>query len=197
MRLDQCICDQMRPLSIETKVVVILHTRETLTTSNTGRLLPVAVAGAEVRLRGGREVLDTQGLMEDGRQTLLLFPHDGAIPLDSSFQKNHPGPYTLLIPDGTWSQARKVFKREKALAGATPVCLVDAGPSSYGLRVSPREGALATFEAAAHALGVLEGPGVKDAMLALFHEFVRRNMELRRPSPGTISLPKYIPPEMG
>lgn len=189
MRADLCVCQVIPKLATATRVVVILHHKELSTTSNSGRLVPVALASGEWRVRGGHYQLDTKGLVEPGVRPLLLFPTPDAQPLNADFLKKHPGPHTLLVPDGTWSQAKKVTRREPALSDAIPVCLENPGSSIYRLRIAPRTGALATFEAIASAMGVLEGPDVESEMMKLFTVFVQRCMDARQPPPGTPPLP--------
>jgi DTW domain-containing protein len=62
------------------------------------------------------------------------------------------------------------------------VTLPAAGPTEYRLRAEPREGGLATLEAVARALGILEGdagPEIERAMLAVFRVMVERTLWFR------------------
>jgi len=195
MRADLCVCQVIPKMETATRVVVILHHKELATTSNSGRLVPVALSRGEWRVRGGHYELDTKGLVEPGVRPLLLFPAPGALPLNAEFLKNYPGPHTLLVPDGTWSQAKKVARREPLLANALAVCLENPGSSIYKLRIAPRTGALATFEAIAAAMGILEGKHVEEAMMVLFTQFVQRCLDARQPPPGTPPLPPIRAPE--
>ncbi len=89
---------------------------------------------------------------------------------------------TLLVPDGTWSQARRIAQREPDARGAELVRLPPGPPTRYGLRRNPREGTVSTFEAVARALGVLEGAeGAELAarLLETFDRFVDRALRVR------------------
>lgn len=166
-----CLCAELPRLQIATRVVLVMHHVEAFRGSNTGRLAVRMLAGAEVRLRGGQ----TQGLpsapLPEGRR-LLLFPSPGARVL--SVADAAPGPAVLLVPDGSWRQARRVGLREPIAQDAERVVLPPGAPSRYTLRVMRREGGVCTFEAIARALAILEGPAVEAAMMPLLDEFLRR-----------------------
>jgi DTW domain-containing protein YfiP len=91
-----------------------------------------------------------------GSQTLLLFPHAEARPLED--WRGADRPITLVVPDGTWRQAKKARRRVAGLADLPCVSLPAAGPSAYRLRHAARPNRLATIEAIARALQILEGP---------------------------------------
>ena len=85
----------------------------------------------------------------------------------------------LLVPDGSWSQARKLVQRDALLVSGEPVRLPSVGSSRYRLRRNVRPGTLCTLEAVAAALAILEGPEVEATMLEAFETFQRRSLELR------------------
>jgi DTW domain-containing protein YfiP len=151
-----------------------MHRAEAGKSSNTGRLAVRVVEGARLVVRGAlatRADEDTEvKALAAGAQ--VLFPESGA-PVVSA---DDP-PTTLLVPDGTWSQARRLAQRA-IFAGARMVALPTAS-SRYGLRRRPREGALSTYEAVAHALALLEGEHVLAAMMPAFDAFVARTLAVR------------------
>ena len=73
-------------------------------------------------------------------------------------------------------------RRIPELAGIPCVSLSDQRPTEYRLRAEHRPGGLATFEAIARALRILEGddgPAIEAAMLAVFHAMVERTLRSR------------------
>ncbi len=167
-----CICDALVRVAIRTKVLVLVHHLEARKTTNTGRLAALGL-GARLGLWGDRDA-DPPAL-PDGR-VLLLFPSEASRPLVPGDATSDA---TLVVPDGSWPQARKMARRvEAACAGRVERVRVEAGvPSLYTLRRTTREGALATIEAIAYALSVLEGDEgarVMTETLALFGAFVER-----------------------
>jgi DTW domain-containing protein YfiP len=156
-------------------VVVVMHRREAITTSNTGRLVEQLLEGASVRVRGLREPPPSAPLPEGRR--LALYPVEGARVLGPELAEGEP--VVLLVPDGTWPQARRMVRRDVDLRDVEPVALPPAPSTHYGLRRRPREGALCTLEAIARALGVLEGAAVEERLIEALDHFVERSFRAR------------------
>jgi DTW domain-containing protein YfiP len=174
-----CICDLLAPMEVRTKVLVLVHHLEARKTTNTGRLAALTL-GARFGLWGDPDA-DPPAIPE-GR-VLLLFPAERA----RTITRADLGA-TLVVPDGSWRQARKIARRvEAACEGRVERVRVEApGPSGYTLRHTEREGAVSTIEAIAHALAVLEGERgaeVRDRTLALFEAFVARQSRYAQRGP--------------
>jgi DTW domain-containing protein YfiP len=157
--------------SIRTRVVLLTHHAERRKSTNTGRLVALALAGTEIRLRGERDALPRPPLPEGRR--LLLFPHPGARELTPA--DGYGEPVVLLVPDGNWDQARRIQRRDPDAQHAEHVTLPPGAPSRYGLRRAPRDGTVCTLEAVARALGMLEGAEIERALTALLDTFVQRS----------------------
>jgi DTW domain-containing protein YfiP len=93
---------------------------------------------------------------------------------------------TLVVPDGNWRQAGKFRARVPGLAELPCVRLPDDTPATrYRIRAEPRTGGLATIEAIAYALRVLEGDDVADQLLAIFDALVASTLRARGYSAST------------
>ncbi|MFO0754990.1 MAG: tRNA-uridine aminocarboxypropyltransferase [Byssovorax sp.] len=167
-----CICTYLPRLSTRTRVIIVMHRREAVTSTNTGRLAAQILDGAELRVRGRKDAPEPPPLPEGRR--LTLFPREGARPLGPE-----DAGAVLLVPDGTWSQARRLVLRDDVLRAGEVVSLPDVAPSQYGLRRHAREGALCTLEAVARALGVLEGALIEAALLTALARFVEHGKRAR------------------
>lgn len=175
MHLRLCLCSELQPLALATRVVVISSAREAPQPTNTGRLVPLALTRGEVRVVGrGSDPLRSEDLCDPARRTLLLFP--GAEARLLSREADDMRPVTLVVPDGTWRAARRMTTRQAVLAELEPVRLPAGPPSCYGLRSHPDAACLATFEAVARALGLLEGPEVRARLEHVFALFVERTL---------------------
>lgn len=180
MHGDRCICEHVPVLDLATRVVVVMHYREWTKTTSTAPLLALAVPSCEIRIRGKAGARVTLGDLErPDRRLLLLFPSDDAVPLTEELLAADPRPVTLVVPDGSWRQASKMPNREPALRDVQRVTLVDDAPTRYRLRREPKAGGLATYEAIARALGVLEGPQVREELEGLFERMVEGTLETR------------------
>lgn len=175
-----CICALVPRLATRTRLQLILHYREERRPTNTGQLATRCLQDSAIAIVGDRARPLELAAIADREQPLLLYPADDAVPITEFADSARP--VVLIVPDGSWRQASKMRKRIPALAAAPCVTLPEAGPSSYRLRAEPQAGGLATFEAIARALGILEGaagPAIEAAMLALFQVMVERTLWLR------------------
>lgn len=137
-----------------------MHHRETHLTSNTANLATLALPNCKISLRGLPNKpfsIESIGLNPD-ELPLYLFPHDDAVELTPEFYEAHKDKKIhLIVPDGTWSQAVKFYRREQGLEGIQCVKIPPGGaPGRYKLRKSSDENRLSTYEALARALGILE-----------------------------------------
>ena len=85
-------------------------------------------------------------------------------------------PITLVVPDGTWPQTVRTCRRLRARAELRCVSLPAPGIAVSRLRDSARPDRLATLEAVALALGILEGPAVRDALMRVYRIMTERTL---------------------
>ncbi len=169
-----CLCDEITPWPSRTRVHVVAHYIELHKTTNTSRLAVRALAGATIHGRGHPERREP-GPVPAGHR-LVLFPSESSRLLTPDDARDD---LVLVVPDGTWTQAGRIARRDPAAVGAVHVRVPDRGPSRYALRSTERPGAVSTLEAIAHALSILEGPAIEAHLLGVFDEFVRRALRRR------------------
>lgn len=165
-----CFCDQILEHQTSTRVSIIMHHREKHLTSNTAKLATLTLTNAQIFQRGLPEApfsLEELKITPD-TLPLYLFPDEDALELNDEFLQNHPGPYHLIVPDGTWNQAKKVRRREPGLSEILCVKLPDTVKGEYKLRRGVRDDGVCTFEAIAYALEVLENKIVSEDLLRQF-----------------------------
>jgi DTW domain-containing protein YfiP len=173
-----CICGELPQIQPRARVVLLTHRIERTKSTNTGRIVARMLVGAEIRVRGEIQAQARPPLPAGKR--LVLYPSPQARVLSPADARGEP--VVLLVPDGTWSQARRVFQRDPDARGAEPVALPEGAPSRYGLRRAPQEGALSTMEAVARALGLLEGEMgeiIERRMMEVFDAWVERATRVR------------------
>lgn len=175
-----CICALVPRLATRTRLELIVHTREERKPTNTGQLATRCLERSHLAIMGDRErPLELAPVTAD-EQAVVLYPADDAVPITRFAASERP--IVLIVPDGTWRQASKMRKRIPGLAALPCVTLPDTGPTTYRLRAEVHDGGLATFEAIARALCILEGdagPPIEAAMLAVFRVMVERTLWLR------------------
>ena len=177
-----CVCSLMPSPRLETRthLVLIIHRYEARKPTNTGRLAAECLANSETIVRGRESQPTPAFVCPEGTRPLLLFPHEGATPLDELARP--AGPVTLVVPDGNWRQASKVRQRVPGLGDVPCVSLPVGAPSTYRLRAEAHEAGLATIEAIARAMGVLEGERgepVQRALEGVFRAMVERTLWAR------------------
>lgn len=175
-----CICALMPKLETRTRLALVIHAREAQKPTNTGRLATQCIGRSSIDVIGLPGCPSALPRIEPDEQPLLLYPATDAVSID--VYASSARPIVLIVPDGTWRQAHKMRKRIPGLAEIPCVILPEAGPTQYKLRTEHHAGGLATFEAIARALRVLEGDrgaATEDALMALFHVMVARTLWLR------------------
>jgi DTW domain-containing protein YfiP len=188
-----CICDAIPRLANRTRLLLVIHYVEYTRLSNTGLLAWRALEQAEIYIHGHPQRRDTTLELSPQARAVLLHPpaeeSDDRAPRDTAGGPPRPlteiaaeraaerddaaPPLTLLVPDGSWPQTRRMVRRLPALASAPRVTLSARHDSGYGgLRRAQRPGQLSTLEAIAHALDELGERDVSRTLLKLFGAFV-------------------------
>jgi DTW domain-containing protein YfiP len=172
-----CICALLPRLETRTRLVLFIHHSEERKPTNTGRLAADCIANSEVIVLGVPHRPPAAFACSDGSRPLFLFPDKGATPLDELAPSSQP--VTLIVPDGNWRRARRVRTRVPGLPEIARVSLPPGLPSSYRLRAASHPDGLATMEAIARALGILEGPAAQAELERVFHIMVERTLWTR------------------
>ena len=200
MHLSLCICALLPRLETRTRVVLLLHQLEIDKPTNTGLVAARCLTNSAVvypRPRAcqhapGVPDLGAGSMAEAGRapgrgvssrltRAAFLFPHpSAATPLEE--WRAGDVPVTLIVPDGTGSQAARARSRLGGVLAlpcvtlpATEAARLDEAPVGR-LRAPTRPGRLATLEAVALALGVLEGLEVEAALMRVFRVMTDRTL---------------------
>lgn len=162
-------------IELSTRICLVIHHRELTRRSNTGLLALRALVNSEMRIRGeGRETLDLKDLLIPQYRTFLFYPSEDAVELDKDLVGQQPTPIQLIVPDGTWRQARKLHSRHPELKDVQRVKISAPNHSTFQLRAQSRPEGMATLQAIAHGLGVIEGDRVRAQLMKLYHAKIER-----------------------
>ncbi len=145
-----CVCD-VEPVDVRTRVWIVQHPAERQHPINTARLTALGLSRASIDV-AWNAVLPKPRDLEPS--TAVLFPSEESRDLETLSESERPR--GLIVLDGTWSQARKLYLRNDWLRALPHVQLRPRAPSRYRIRKQPREGYLSTLEATVAALRVLE-----------------------------------------
>jgi DTW domain-containing protein YfiP len=168
-----------------TRVLLVVHQLEATKPTNTGLLAARCLVNSAVVYRGrgpdGTVAPDDLDPCE-GREVepVMLFPHPEATPLD--VWRGNGKPLVLVVPDATWGQAARARRRGTLRAlpcVSLPPTVVEEARRSHPdarLRWPTGPDRLATLEAVALALGILEGAAVRDALLHIYRVMADRTL---------------------
>jgi DTW domain-containing protein YfiP len=150
-----CYCHALPRIDTTTRVVILQHPRERDMPIGTARMASLCLPQAELRVgvRWTAELL-AGALGDPARPPILLYPGPGA----RDILRDPPhGPVTLVVVDGTWSQARTVVRDNPVLQALPRYAFATPEPSQYRIRREPCAEYVSTIEALMHVLGALEG----------------------------------------
>jgi DTW domain-containing protein YfiP len=157
---------------------MLQHPRERDVPINTARIAELCLSNSElhvgVEFATNRAV--QQALANAAEPPVLLFPGTDAADLRTAPPAH---PVTLVVLDGTWWHASKLFKSNPELRALPCYSLAPSAPSRYRIRREPALHCISTIEALASALSILEGRDVSgilepfDRMVELQLEFMR------------------------
>src|SRR3954470_5668254 len=151
-----CYCAALPRLETTTKIVILQHPRERDMPIGTARMASLCLPAAElhVGVRWSESPALARALGDPARPPILLYPGPGARDI---LREPPPGPATLVVVDGTWSQAKTVVRDTPVLQALPRYAFATPEPSQYRIRREPRAEYVSTIEALMHVLGVLEG----------------------------------------
>ena len=199
-----CYCRALPRLDTATRVVILQHPRERDMPIGTARMASLCLPQAElhVGVRWSDHAALAAALRDPARPPILLYPGPGARDI---LREPPSGPVTLVVVDGTWSQARNVVRDNPVLQALPRYAFATPEPSHYRIRREPRAEYVSTIEALMHVLGVLEGDperfrslldplyAMVDAQLACQASAPRRGVrQVRRARPRLPRVPDAI-----
>jgi len=165
-----CICGTLREVANQTPVWVVQHPRERRHPLGTARIARLGLERVELVVTAGS---DPAPSLPPGAG--LLYP--GGQELDSDRELG-----ALVVIDGTWPQAKSLYRRCAWLRELPRYALTPRQLSRYRLRREPAPHCVSTIEAIVEALRRLEPQTPKlDGLLDAFDAMIDRQIAL---SPG-------------
>ncbi|XP_011356569.1 DTW domain-containing protein 2 isoform X1 [Pteropus vampyrus] len=157
-----CLCPflPVYPLHVSTHLYIIQHPAEENKVLRTVPLLTACLPQDKCKVKIGRRFSEERDpeLSTVCRKsgTLILYPGDEAANLEEFILDSPIYPSTIIIIDGTWSQAKDIFYKNSLFRLPKQVQLKTSISSQYVIRTQPTNRCLSTLECAAVALSILE-----------------------------------------
>lgn len=152
----RCLCDTLKNVANKIHLIVLQHPSESKHPLNTVRIMKKSFR--EMTVMTGEDFTSDLKLntilCNTDNECALLYPGSDSKVLDKNYER-HKLTHLILI-DGTWRKAKKIFMLSKNLQTLPSLKLAPTEHSDYRIRKSPTESALSTLEATVEALHFLE-----------------------------------------
>jgi DTW domain-containing protein YfiP len=151
-----CYCAALTTIETRSRIVILQHPREQGMPIGTAHMAHLCLPQSSVHVGikwDGTDVL-RRACADPERPPVLLYPGKGARDI---LQDPPVAPVTLIVIDGTWSQARTLVRNSPELADVPQYAFNPPAPSNYRIRREPRDEYVSTIEALMHVLGAIEG----------------------------------------
>lgn len=150
--LKQCLCATLQPAQARSRFCLVMFDTEPMKPSNTGRLIADVLPDTEAfqwsRTEPPQALLDL--IADPAYQPMVVFPASYADASRELITAPPAGgkPPLFIMLDGTWTEARKMFRKSPYLDNL-PVISVDLSRvSAYRLREAQVDGQYCTAEVA-------------------------------------------------
>jgi DTW domain-containing protein len=171
-----CVCGDIRQLANRTGITILQHPRERNHPIGTARFLQLGLS--DVRL-----FEDTDSRLRTAESPVslppgagVLYPSENARDLGSLPESERPK--HLVVIDGTWHQAKTLYRDIPWLHDMPHYKFTPNAPSRYRIRREPREDYVSTLEATLEALALIEPDlGPVDDLLRAFDAMIDRQIE--------------------
>ncbi|MCB9672604.1 MAG: DTW domain-containing protein [Alphaproteobacteria bacterium] len=142
-----CVCGVVSRVRSRVGVTVVQHPGERDHPFNTARLLRLALEGVALHTAWDGTVERPE--LPEGAAVLYPAP-------DATLLGEGPPPSHLVVLDGTWPQAKALWRENAWIRDLPAVALAPTEPSTYRIRREPSAHCLSTIEATAAALRAIE-----------------------------------------
>lgn len=168
-----CFCDSIPKVANQTDVLILQHQRERSHPFNTARIVNKALERCELLFDRNESFARRKLPIIDG--AVLLYPGKES-KLINELSADHK-PTQLVIIDGTWDQAKTLFRDIPQLQTLPQYKLAPPSPGQYRIRLEPSSTSLSTLEATVQSLQHLE-PDTKglDKLVESFNRMVEQQL---------------------
>ena len=178
LRTHLCICSAKPELTSQAAFLLLMYDDEVLKPSNTGRLIADLFPDtfAYIWSRTSVEPDVTQLLADPQWQPFVIFPAEYAEPnrATSTITMTDGKRPLFILLDGSWSEAKKMFRKSPYLNGFPVLSIDPDAPSRYKVREASKDNQLGTAEVAAKVIDLF-GEHHNAATLDLWFDLFRDN----------------------
>ena len=177
-----CLCGRVPKVDNQTRIILFQHPRERFHAIGTARLARLGLSNLHFEIPSAPLTRSLALPSDVPPGTGLLFPGPGAA--DLATLPAPECPRGLVVLDGTWGQAGKLYRANPWLESLPRYALTPAAPSRYRIRRAPRAQFISTIEAIVEALRILEPDTAGlEGLLQAFDEMIEEQMAFSHRAP--------------
>ncbi len=177
-----CICAFIKPISCSVPLIILQHPSEAKKAIGTARIAHLTLPLCDIYV--GENFTEHKALNEriqdDPYHYLLLYPHEKAISISGLLKTRaqDKNKFGLIVIDGTWKKAFKIWSLSTNLHALPKVTLDEVITSDYKIRQSSKKAGVSTVEAIYHALSSLnEHKKDYGSLLTAFHQMIQSQIK--------------------
>ncbi|WP_252145823.1 tRNA-uridine aminocarboxypropyltransferase [Yokenella regensburgei] len=188
--LKQCLCETISPQPARSRFCLVMFDTEPMKPSNTGRLIADILPDTEAfqwsRTEPPAALLEL--IRHPDYQPMVVFPASYADAERSVIAAPPSGkPPLFIMLDGTWTEARKMFRKSPYLDNL-PIISVDLSRvTAYHLREAHADGQYCTAEVAVALLSLAEDTEAASSLSDHFTRFRTRYLAGKTQHKGSIT----------
>jgi len=151
-----CICHLVNTTNNDIDVVILQHPSEVKQTKGTVTLLKQSLTSCQVFVgENFTEHVELRQMVDKYKNEIaLLYPSEQAVDISKSqFVENIR---CIILLDGTWKKAYRLYMMNPWLHELTHITLPDDIKGQYQIRSTKKKGALSSLEACCYTLALLE-----------------------------------------
>ncbi len=179
--LKVCLCAHLVKLQAPFKVLILQHPSEQKQALATVPLLKLCLSPLQVLV--AETICDSevmQALVKNKQNCRVLFPSENSQTWELGGEVTEPNLKeieTLIVLDGTWRKAKKMWHLNPWLHGFPCVSLTNVPNSQYQIRSSSVAGGVSTLEAIALACNYVSGSDEFDELNKPFNAMINMQIE--------------------
>lgn len=174
--LARCLCDTLLPIMNQTQMIILQHPSESKHALNTVALMQKSFTNIKVFIgEDFSEHVELNALIDSHKTSIgLLYPNEASSLLND---KRDVSITHLILIDGTWKKAQKIYILSKNLQTLPCYKLNIMSKGQYTIRSTDIENGLSTLEASISALNTLEADLDTSSLMNSFKKMIDFQIE--------------------
>ena len=153
-----CICEWITPISTEVELIILQHPTEAKRPLGTAKILSLSLVNCRTFIgENFTDHTELNTLLADEQYQHQVLFLDGTSQAISSSSNQTKQKQRVILLDGTWKKAYKMWQLSTNLHSLPKVHLDTELSGNYRVRKAPKDNALSTAEAGYHVLSQLDG----------------------------------------